>query len=182
MNDLLQRGFGICFFGIWNFQFIILLSLYKQDKTLYDMDSLQLSFIQELAYKCPPDRASFSAQAVIYYLFGEEVPECEIMTTRSSRMLVKPVDFVQPDTEAYIEDNFPDPFTDKTLVNYYLPDGEKGSVIISDMYGRQVRVILLETGENTLTIDAKGLMPGVYNYGFYVNDKPIEFRKMIITQ
>lgn len=160
----------------------ILLSLYNNNKTIYDMDSLQLAFIREQAYKCPVDLVSANAQSVLYLLFGEEVPECEIMTNRSSRMLVKPIEFVQPDTDAYIEDNFPDPFVDKTLVNYYLPDGEKGIIIISDMYGRQVKVIKLETGENTLTIDAKGLMPGVYNYGFYVNDKPFEFKKMIITQ
>jgi hypothetical protein len=146
------------------------------------MDSTQLAFIREQAYKCPVDLVSSNAQSVLYLLFNEEVPECEMMTTRSSKMLVKPIDFVQPDTDAYMEDNFPDPFVDKTMVNYYLPNGDKGSVIISDMYGRQVKVFILEKGENTLTIDAKGLMPGVYNYGFYVNDKPIEFKKMIITQ
>lgn len=53
------------------------------------MDSIQLSFVRELAYKCPADHASFSAQAVLHYLFEEEVPECEIMTTRKKQVLLK---------------------------------------------------------------------------------------------
>jgi hypothetical protein len=172
----------ICFLELLTIYHQILLSLFNNNKTLYDMDSTQLEFIREQAYKCPVDLASANAQSVLYLLFGEEVPECEPMTTRSSRILVKPVDFIQPDSDAYIEDNFPDPFIDKTMINYYLPDGENGVVIITDMYGRNIKSYRLENGENTLEIDAKDLMPGVYNYGMYVNDKPIEFRKMIITQ
>ena len=146
------------------------------------MDSLQLNFVQELAYKCPPDRASFSAQTVIYYLFGEEVPECEIMTTRKTTKLVKDVVFVMPEDDAYIEDNFPDPFIDKTTVNYYLPEDMQGKIIVYDMFGRVVGQYILETGEKTLEMNSEKLVPGVYTYSLVVNDKQIDVKKMIITQ
>ena len=153
----------------------------KQEKTLYNMDSTQLGFIQELAYKCPPDKASFSAQSVLYLLFGEEVPECEEMTTRSSKQIVKDVVFVLPEDDAYIEDNFPDPFIDKTIINYYLPDDMKGKVIVYDMFGRVVGEYILETGEKALTISSVALVPGVYTYSFVVNNKLVDVKKMIIT-
>ena len=160
----------------------VFVSLEEQDKTLYDMDSIQLNFIQELAYKCPPDRASFSAQAVLHYLFGEEVPECEIMTTRKTTNLVKDVVFVIPEDDAYIEDNFPDPFIDKTTVNYYLPEDMRGKLIVYDMFGRVVGQYILETGEKSLEINSENLVPGVYTYSLVVNDKQIDVKKMIITQ
>ncbi len=146
------------------------------------MDSTQLAFIREQAYKCPVDLASANAQSVLYLLFTEEVPECELMTTRSSRMLVKPVDFVLPDSDAYMEDNFPDPFTDYTLINYYLPEEMTGKIIVNDMFGRVIAEYNLKSGENTLEILNKNWAPGVYSYGMIVNDKAIEFKKMVITQ
>ena len=157
-------------------------SLEAQEKTFYDMDSIQLSFVRELAYKCPADHASFSAQAVLHYLFEEEVPECEIMTTRKKTSLVKDVVFATPEDEAYIEDNFPDPFTGKTTVNYYLPNEMQGKVIVYDMFGRLVEQFILETGEKSLEMNLEHLVPGVYTYSFVVDDKQIDVKKMIITQ
>jgi len=146
------------------------------------MDSIQLNFVQELAYKCPPDRTSFSAQAVLYYLFGEEVPPCVEMQSRNSKLMIRDVDFVKPDCDAYMEDNFPDPFTDYTLINYYLPEEMTGKIVVNDMFGRIIAEYKLEVGENTLEIINNDWAPGVYSYGMIVNDKAIEFKKMVITQ
>jgi hypothetical protein len=104
------------------------------------------------------------------------------MSNRNTLNLIKDVNFAVPETDAYIEDNFPDPFIDKTLINYYLPEGNDGKIIVSDIYGRTISEYALISGENTLEINSDKLVPGVYSYGLIVNDKIIEFKKMVITQ
>jgi len=160
----------------------ILLSLYSNDKTLYEMDSTQLAFVTDLAYKCPSKRGSAGARSIIHMLFGEEVPPCVEMQSRNSRMMLRDVDFVMPDCDAYMEDNFPDPFPDYTLINYYLPQEMTGKIIVNDMFGRIIAEYKLEVGENTMEIINNDWAPGVYSYGMIVNDKAIEFKKMVITQ
>jgi hypothetical protein len=146
------------------------------------MDSAQIAFVIEQAYKCPVDFTAVNAQAVIYLLYGVEVPECDPIQTRDSKVLVKDVEFTLPDTDAWVEDNFPDPFINETLINYYLPEGSAGSVVLNDIYGRNIRTYNLLNGENTLTLIKEDLTPGVYTYGFVVDGKIIEYKKMVITQ
>jgi len=160
----------------------ILLSLYSDGKTIYDMDSTQLDFVTEQAYKCPPDYTTANAQSVLQLLFDIEVPECIIMQNRSMTSFIRDIEFTVPETGAWIEDNFPNPFTKETLVNYYLPEGMKGQLMINDMFGRLIKIYDLYEGENTLKIISEDWTPGIYNYGFIVNDKIIEYKKMVITQ
>jgi hypothetical protein len=146
------------------------------------MDSIQLDFVTDLAYKCPSGRGSSGARSIIHLLFGEEVPPCVEMQSRNTKLMIRDVDFVTPDSDAYMEDNFPDPFTDYTLINYYLPEEMTGKIIVNDMFGRIIAEYQLEVGENTLEIINNNWAPGVYSYGMIVNNKAIEFKKMVITQ
>jgi len=159
----------------------LLLTLFENENSIYNMDSVQLSFIVEQAYKCPADYTSANAQALLSLLFGIEVPECVEMTNRNTIQLVKDVDFTLPESDAYIMDNFPDPFTDYTLINYYLPEETEGRIIVSDITGRIISEYNLVNGENTLEIRNNNWATGVYSYGMIVNGKPIEFKKMIIN-
>jgi len=161
----------------------ILLSLFEQEKTIYQMDSTQLAYIIDLAYKCPIDNTVANAQSILYLLYGIEVEDCVELTTRSKRNLVKDITFVLPEDDAWIEDNFPNPFTNETFINYYLPVNSTGSIIINDMFGRLVISYNLNNGENTFIFKKpENLMPGVYTYGYIVDGKAIEYNKMIITQ
>jgi hypothetical protein len=159
----------------------ILLSLYQNNNSVYDMDSSEIAFVRDLAYKCPSGRASSGARAIIHLLFGEEVPDCVFMNNRSATKLIKDVEFVMPDCDAYIEDNFPDPFTNYTLINYYLPEDTEGRIVVTDMLGRIMAEYNLIIGENTLEIRNNNWASGVYSYGMIVNGKAIEFKKMIIN-
>ncbi len=161
---------------------LLQMSLQNENKTFFNMDSLQLEFVRELALKCPPDLASANARAIMFMLFGENLPTCEIMDNKNSIKLVKDIDFRKPLTDAYIEDNFPDPFTDNTQIDYYIPEGAEGKIIISDIYGRIILEKALKEGENSLKINTNGWKPGVYTYGLYVDNKMVEFKKMVKTQ
>jgi hypothetical protein len=160
----------------------ILLSLFNNNKTIYQMDSTQLAFITNLAYACPSNYTTANAQAVLHLLYGTEFEECEEMANRRSFSLIKDVVFTIPDTDAWVEDNFPNPFTDETLINYYLPEESTGSIVVTDMYGREIASYILANGENTLNVKSDAWAPGVYSYSFIVDGKSLEHKKMIITQ
>jgi hypothetical protein len=160
----------------------ILLSLFNNNKTIYQMDSTQLAVVTDLAYACPSNYTTANAQAVLHLLYGTEFEECEEMVKRRSFSLVKDVVFTLPETDAWVEDNFPNPFTDETMINYYLPNESTGSIAVIDMFGREIAFFNLTNGENTLIIKSENWAPGVYSYSFRVDGKNIEHKKMIITQ
>lgn len=160
----------------------LLLSLFNNNKTINQMDSTQLVFITDLAYACPSNYTTANAQAVLHLLYGTEFEECEEMVTRRSFSLIKDIVFTVPETNAWIEDNFPNPFTDETMINYYLPAESNGSIVVTDMYGREISSFSLINGENTLIIKSQDWAPGVYSYSFIVDGKSLEHKKMIITQ
>jgi hypothetical protein len=91
-------------------------------------------------------------------------------------------EFSLPESKAYMEDNFPEPFINNTLINYYLPENTNGKIVVNDMFGRVIAEYELVIGENTLEIENQDWAPGVYSYGMLVNGKAIEYKKMIITQ
>jgi hypothetical protein len=159
----------------------ILLYLYGNGKSIYNMDSAQIAFVRELAYKCPESLAVANARSILLLLYEEEVPECIEIENRASDIVLKDIKFVLLDTDAYMEDNFPDPFTDKTLVNYYLPEGMNGKIIVNDMYGKTIADYILQEREQTLELINDNWAPGVYTYTMFADGKLIEVKKMIIT-
>jgi len=160
----------------------ILLSLFESGKSIYEIDSTNLSFVINQAYKCPMDYTAANAQALLELLYGLEIPGCMEMSNRSSRILVKEVDFTLPEGESFILDNFPNPFKDNVYINYYLTEEDGGIIKVMDIYGRIVDSYNLTSGENTIKISSEAWQPSVYTFGLYVNGKPVEFKKMIKTQ
>ena len=103
--------------------------------------------------------------------------------TASAQTDIRIMDIVvMPDCDAYIEDNFPDPFNEYTYINYYLPEETEGKIIVNDMMGHVMVEYDLLIGENTLEIRNTNWAPGVYIYGLFVKGKAIEFKKMIINR
>ncbi len=142
----------------------------------------EYNYIRDLAYKCPISLATANARSILYLVSGEEVSECITMGTRNARQLIKEVEFASAGNQAYIEDNYPDPFTDKTYIDYYVPEGSSGSIFINDMYGRKLAEYKAMEGENILTVEKGNLAPGIYTYGLIVDGQIIEFKKLVIKQ
>ncbi len=157
----------------------ILLSIYQQGKTLYDLDSMDIAFIRELAYTCPSSLGTANAQSILLLLFNEEVPECLQGETRSLQLNGNKQEFK---TGAYLDDNYPDPFSNITFVHYYVPEGQQGTIIVNDMFGRKMAKYKAAAGDNVIKIDAHNWNSGVYNFGLVVNGKTIEFRKMVLIK
>ena len=87
------------------------------------------------------------------------------------------------DESAVLYQNTPNPFTDNTTIEFYIPvDASSASVYLFTLNG-----LLLETypieymGYGTITIDGSTLQPGMYVYSLVVDGQIVDNKRMILT-
>jgi hypothetical protein len=87
-------------------------------------------------------------------------------------------------TSASLEQNNPNPFTENTTINYFLPDhATSASIILYNMNGSPVKNIPLSgTGAGNIVIEGSELNPGMYMYALIVDNKHIDTKNMILTE
>ncbi len=80
--------------------------------------------------------------------------------------------------------NIPNPFSQNTKINYYLPEGVQGAYIVFyDNYGNQMKQVQLsQTGNGTLNITPENLTSGIYSYSLVVNNKVIDTKRMLLQK
>ena len=87
--------------------------------------------------------------------------------------------------EAELGQNIPNPFSESTIIRYYLPDGSQNAIIrITDMEGSPVEDIRLgdQKGANQVEFQTQGLASGTYLYSLFVDGKFVETKKMMIAK
>lgn len=79
--------------------------------------------------------------------------------------------------------NVPNPFNEKTKIQYFLPENSFGSsIMIFDMQGTLLKSYKLNNkGNSFLEISGGELKPGMYMYTLVSDGKEIDTRKMILT-
>ncbi|MFH2096130.1 MAG: right-handed parallel beta-helix repeat-containing protein [Bacteroidota bacterium] len=164
--------------------YTLLVSLYTDSLTIYDMDSAGREYARELAYKCPPSLAVANARTITELLFGERVPECP-MEMENKKLQFNNMNmgeyFAQEDEDdAMLGENYPDPFKQKTKIPYSLPEGVTGRIVITDMQGKVIAVYENLNGENELDVDAKDWADGTYIYYLVIGNMVFGSRKMVV--
>ena len=83
-----------------------------------------------------------------------------------------------------LKQNNPNPFTENTVVEYYLPETvEKANLYIYDMNGKQIEQIpLTERGDASFTVNGGQLAAGMYLYSLIADGKVIDTKRMILTK
>jgi hypothetical protein len=87
--------------------------------------------------------------------------------------------------KAELGQNIPNPFSESTVIQYYLPDNTTRAIIrVTDMEGRPVEDIQLgaERGANQVSFQTQGLSSGTYLYSLFVNGEFISTKKMVIAK
>ncbi|MBN1416312.1 MAG: tail fiber domain-containing protein [Bacteroidales bacterium] len=79
--------------------------------------------------------------------------------------------------------NFPNPFTESTRIEYYLPDDiGSAAIFIYDMSGLQLKSIPVSGTEyGNVTINGNELKAGMYMYTLIANGQVIDTKRMILT-
>lgn len=90
----------------------------------------------------------------------------------------------QPASEkASLEQNAPNPFTEQTVIRYYIPAGNAAVLKIMSLDGKEMHsTAISKTGYGELTFSGSTLAAGTYTYTLIVNGKAIESRIMILSE
>jgi hypothetical protein len=83
------------------------------------------------------------------------------------------------DSLEYLGNNIPNPFDNSTTIPYYIPNGSKGTMQITNTKGELVDEYSLLQGKNELNVSIQKLTPGTYFYSIIINGEKKETRKMI---
>lgn len=87
------------------------------------------------------------------------------------------------ETTCKLFQNTPNPFTDKTVIEFVLPESSSSAYIyIFNMQGNLVKQIPVSAYQNSLTINGYEFTPGLYLYSLVVDGREIDTKKMIITE
>lgn len=79
--------------------------------------------------------------------------------------------------------NAPNPFSNKTIIAYELPKNMgKGQIIITDLVGKQIRVIQLNDCGGEIEISAQDLPNGTFVYSLIANGKILKTNKMVVSK
>jgi hypothetical protein len=158
-----------------------ILTLYQNNKTIYDIDSVDLVYINELARQCPPSPAVYQARAIIEIITGIHIPACpksiglrsiSLQETNNTFAKLKPA----------LGDNYPDPFSDYTTIPYNLQDNIDGEIIIKDVLGKTIKTVSVNPETNLLRLNTNHWAKGIYYYSLKVNNEIIDTKKMVITK
>lgn len=82
-----------------------------------------------------------------------------------------------------LEQNNPNPFNQKSIINYYIPTGaKKASVTIYTNTGIEIKSFTnLNTGKGAVQIEGGALSAGTYIYNLIIDGKQVDTKWMIVT-
>ena len=109
--------------------------------------------------------------------------EARLAAIEKSMLGQQPTDALQIPA-ARLAQNYPNPFTQRTTINYELPaNTQQATLYVFDMSGQQKMVFNnLSAGKGQTTINANTLQPGMYIYSLVVNGKVLDTKRMLLTK
>jgi len=79
-----------------------------------------------------------------------------------------------------LEQNRPNPFTDRTVINYTLPNNTKATITVFDMSGKLIRDYNISNQKGQVIINASEIGKGLFIYALTSNNEVMISKKMII--
>ena len=89
-----------------------------------------------------------------------------------------------PITGVKLYQNVPNPFSEKTEISFFLPQGTgAASLYIFNLQGSLLKEIPVTTrGKGSILIDGATLSPGMYIYSLVVNGQEADSKRMVLTK
>jgi len=175
------------------------------DENKYDpAQNEYYGFIAQDVEKFFPEIVDTDENGTMYISYDQFIPllveavkeqQTEIELLRSeisslkSESTIKSISFVnQTPTEIneaapVLYQNIPNPYSEGTIIKYYLPDGlSEADIIVFDMTGKQLKSFSLNTpGESSIKVSSSELQPGMFMYTMVVDGKIIDTKQMILA-
>ena len=87
-------------------------------------------------------------------------------------------------TGAYLYQNTPNPFSKETQIKYYVSESsDDAGIYIYDLNGTQLKSFKnITKGENSVTLSASELKPGMYLYSLVADGNIVDTKRMVIVE
>jgi len=151
----------------------------------YNFSVLAIKAIQEL-------KAQLDEEKVNKKDLEERITELEAELSEIKAMLVQLADGGKVNianqtstlTSATLEQNQPNPFTENTLIRYFIPETVKtASLRVTNLEGKQIKEIAIQhRGQGQVTLDANTLSAGTYQYTLILDGRILETKQMVLTR
>ena len=84
----------------------------------------------------------------------------------------------------FLHQNIPNPFTQRTQINFYIPENVKtAQICIYNLQGKQIKQIpVTQRGEGSQWISGSELTAGMYLYTLIMDGKEVDTKQMILTK
>ncbi len=114
----------------------------------------------------------------LYYRLLQSDSNGVIQTSDISR-----INYFGRSSDVVIAQNMPNPFSDSTMISFYLPDSADVNIEFYNSHVEKIKVInrFFPSGENKISFSAEGLNPGIYFYRFKV-DNFVDVKKMVVIK
>ncbi len=113
-------------------------------------------------------------------LLKKEISQIKAVMTADQQQRLNQI---QNDDMARLEQNAPNPFSEKTVIHYFLPvNVQQAEIKIFSSTGNEIRSFILDNGAGHVVLNAHSLTPGVYSYILFVNGKAVDSKQMIMQK
>jgi hypothetical protein len=107
-------------------------------------------------------------------------------SANSETIIVQGVGIENPSVQCsmFRVQNYPNPFSDHTAIEFYLPQDRQVFLIIYDLTGRKIETLVsgkLEKGEHIYTLNAKNLRNGIYIYRLSAGEEVVT-GKLVVSK
>ena len=91
--------------------------------------------------------------------------------------------FIDDLSRAILYQNTPNPFSERTVIKYELPQNiGNASIMIFNMQGSLIKQVQVNNYQSSITINGSELTAGMYLYSLIVDGREVDTKRMILTK
>jgi len=151
-------------------------------------DTAYADYLRSFAYRSQNVSTTIYARNLLRLLYNEDFEDIPLQSL-SQALTQFPQQEALPHKEAargnfvpYLGQNFPNPFTGKTVIPYKIGEQQKGMLEVFDKNGKLLRQIPVHASSYFVEIDMSGFGSGSFYYRLQTNDGNYAVKQMLKLQ
>ena len=158
----------------------LLLEFETDSMTVFEMDSAQEQMVRTCSQESDIPLLASNAQAVLRLVYGEEFPVIVPGEGERSAHTLFQEELPARADSGFLGNNFPNPFSGKTVIPYYMPEQvTDGRISIYDASGKLISQYVLVSGNHLLEIEMGTFGSGLYICNISFDGIVRQYKKML---
>ncbi len=156
----------------------IYLTLRNENRSCWDLDSLELNRVTQIAETCPVTTSVSYAKSLLKMIGKETDVICDGLTQKPNINIMSKVNGIKSIITA-----FPIPAKNEVTFFYNLPEYcNTAEIVIYNLLGSKVKSLTLEKNRNLNVCDVVSFNNGMYIFKLLVNGIEVESNKLLIQK